>query len=131
VGTDLVQAIPLVGSAVLGHVLFGDFHLGLTVSLLVGALPGVYVGARLSSRAPDHVIRPALVLVLAASGAKLLGMSTSLLGLFVLVAAVVALAVVLRSRRRRPRQVRAAAITASASSGRQISTSGSHGSGWL
>src|ERR687887_1856138 len=44
VGTDLVQAIPLVGSAALGHVLFGDFRLDLTASLLLGSVPGVYLG---------------------------------------------------------------------------------------
>ena len=44
VGTDLVQAIPLVASAALGHLLFGDFELVLTGSLLVGSLPGVYLG---------------------------------------------------------------------------------------
>ncbi len=46
VGTDLVQAIPLVGSAAFGHILFGDFRLSLTASLLVGSIPGVYLGAR-------------------------------------------------------------------------------------
>jgi uncharacterized membrane protein YfcA len=80
VGTDLVQAIPLVGSAALGHILFGDFELGLTASLLIGALPAVYVGARCSSRAPDHVIRPVLVVVLALSALKLLGVGTEILG---------------------------------------------------
>ena len=40
VGTDLVQAVPLVAAAALGHILFGDFELGLTLSLLVGCLPG-------------------------------------------------------------------------------------------
>ena len=73
VGTDLVQAIPLVGAAALGHLLFGDFRLGITSSLLIGAIPGVYVGARVSSRAPDALIRPVLIVVLTASGAKLLG----------------------------------------------------------
>ena len=34
------------------HLLFGDFQLDLTASLLIGALPGVYVGAQLSSSAP-------------------------------------------------------------------------------
>jgi uncharacterized membrane protein YfcA len=29
VGTDLVQAVPLVASASLGHILFGDFTVGL------------------------------------------------------------------------------------------------------
>jgi uncharacterized membrane protein YfcA len=71
VGTDLVQAIPLVGSAALGHLLFGDVRLGLTASLLLGALPGVYVGARLSAKAPDKVVRPALFTVLFTSGLKL------------------------------------------------------------
>jgi hypothetical protein len=73
VGTDLVQAVPLVAAASLAHLLFGDFRLSLTVSILIGAIPGVYLGARLSSRAPDHWIRPALVVVLTASGLKLLG----------------------------------------------------------
>ena len=73
VGTDLVQAVPLVGSAALGHVLFGDFHLGLTASLLVGSLPGVYVGAKVSAMAPGMVVRRALALVLTASALKLLG----------------------------------------------------------
>jgi hypothetical protein len=72
VGTDLVQAVPLVASAALGHILFGDFQLSLTTSLLLGSAPGVYIGARASAKAPDHVIRPALVLVLVLSGLKLL-----------------------------------------------------------
>ncbi|HEX2040354.1 MAG TPA: sulfite exporter TauE/SafE family protein [Acidimicrobiales bacterium] len=71
VGTDLVQAIPLVGSAALGHLFFGDVRLALTASLLLGALPGVYVGARLSAHAPDRVVRPALFVVLLTSGLKL------------------------------------------------------------
>jgi uncharacterized protein len=72
VGTDLVQAVPLVTAAALGHILFGDFRLDLTASLLVGSIPGVYVGAKLSAWAPDAVIRPALLFVLLASGLKLL-----------------------------------------------------------
>src|SRR5438094_1644778 len=68
VGTDLVQAIPLVASAAFGHLLFGDFKLALTTSLLIGSIPGVYVGARVSSRAPAGIVRRALVFVLFASG---------------------------------------------------------------
>src|SRR5436190_391939 len=80
VGTDLVQAIPLVASAALGHILFGDFQLGLTSSLLIGSVPGVYLGARVSSQAPDRVIRPILVLVLTLSSLKLLKVSNAWLG---------------------------------------------------
>ena len=72
VGTDLVQAVPLVASAALGHLLFGDFRLNLTASLLIGCLPGVYLGARLSSRAPGGLVRRALALVLLASALKML-----------------------------------------------------------
>ncbi|HEX8861499.1 MAG TPA: sulfite exporter TauE/SafE family protein [Actinomycetes bacterium] len=91
VGTDLVQAIPLVGSAALGHVLFGDFKLDLTASLLAGCLPGVYAGAKVSSRARDGMIRPALAIILLASGLKLLDLGTPQLA--VVVTAVVLLAV--------------------------------------
>ena len=89
VGTDLVQAVPLVASAALGHVLFGDFKLALTVSILVGAIPGVFIGAQLSSRAPDHLIRPALIIVLLASSSKLLGASNLLAAIAVLAASAV------------------------------------------
>jgi uncharacterized membrane protein YfcA len=91
VGTDLVQAVPLVASAALGHILFGDFQMGLTTSLLIGSIPGVYLGARASAKAPDSVIRPALVCVLLLSGMKLLGASNEALGGVLVGAAVLAL----------------------------------------
>jgi len=84
VGTDLVQAVPLVASAALGHLLFGDFHLDVTFSLLLGAMPGVYLGARYSSIAPGGFVRRALSLVLVASGLKLLGVDTVTLGVLLL-----------------------------------------------
>jgi uncharacterized membrane protein YfcA len=71
VGTDLIQAIPLVGSAALGHLFFGEVHLGLAGALLLGALPGVFAGAQFSSRASGRVVRPALFVVLLSSGLKL------------------------------------------------------------
>lgn len=77
VGTDLVQAVPLVAAAAFGHFLFGDFRLDVTTSLLVGSIPGVILGAIASSRAPGGLIRRALALVLLASGLKLLGVTTT------------------------------------------------------
>jgi len=79
VGTDMVQAIPLVAAAALGHVLFGDVHLAVTASLLLGALPAVYVGARLSSQAPAALIRSILAGVLLASALALLQVTPLLL----------------------------------------------------
>ena len=89
VGTDLTQAIPLVGAAALGHVLFGQFDAAITISLLVGAIPGAFIGAQVSSRAPGGIIRRALAVLLLASGLRLLGLRTEL----VLLAAVAALVV--------------------------------------
>lgn len=100
VGTDLVQAVPLVASAALGHILFGDFQLGLTGSLLLGAIPGAYVGAQLSSRLPGALIRRALAFVLLASALKLLDVGTVETGL-VLVALVAAAPFVWMLLRRR------------------------------
>jgi len=93
VGTDLVQAIPLVGAAAIGHLIFGSLALGLTASVLVGAMPGVYVGAHVSARASDRYIRPVLVAVLAISALKLLNVPNgALLGASGI--AIVALAIV-------------------------------------
>ena len=93
VGTDLVQAVPLVASASVGHVLFGDFTMGLTGSILVGAIPGVWLGARVSSRTPGSLVRRALTLVMLASGTKLLGASTTMVIVIAVAALLVGVAV--------------------------------------
>jgi uncharacterized protein len=71
VGTDIVQAVPLVAAAALGHVLTGSFRLGLTAALLVGGIPGALIGARLSSGRATRIVRPVLMTLLFATGAKL------------------------------------------------------------
>jgi uncharacterized membrane protein YfcA len=91
VGTDLIQAIPLVGAATVSHAIFGHIDLGLTTSLLIGSLPGVYLGARVSSRAPDAIIRPALIVILLGSALKLLNVENAALGWTMLILVVVAL----------------------------------------
>jgi uncharacterized membrane protein YfcA len=108
VGTDLVQAIPLVGAAALGHAMLGDLRVDLAAAVLAGSVPGVLLGARLSSRAPANLIRAALVVVLVASGLKLLGLPN-----LVVVLAATALVLVgvgeaaARRRRRTARQLAA------------------------
>jgi uncharacterized membrane protein YfcA len=90
VGTDLLQAVPLVASAALGHILFGDFRLSLTTSLILGSVPGVWVGAQVSSRAPGGLVRRTLAFVLLASSLKLLDVSTPMTGLALAVVLLVA-----------------------------------------
>jgi uncharacterized protein len=94
VGTDLVQAVPLVASAAVGHILFGDFQMTLTASLLVGSIPGVWIGA------PGGLIRRALAFVLLASALKLLNVSTQQTGIILLLALVIAPIVWMVVRRR-------------------------------
>ncbi|MFN8025526.1 MAG: sulfite exporter TauE/SafE family protein [Acidimicrobiia bacterium] len=108
VGTDLVQAVPLVLAAAIGHLLWGEFEMGLTGSLLLGAVPGVIIGAHVSSKAPDAIIRPILVLVLVLSALKLLDVPNEALGA-VLVAALVAGAATWFATRRRSAATKAAA----------------------
>lgn len=76
VGTDLLQAVPLVAAAAIGHLIFGDFQMGVTASLLLGSVPGAWCGAHLSSRAPSGLVRRALAFVLLASSLKMLGVPT-------------------------------------------------------
>lgn len=72
VGTDLVQAVPLVMSAAISHAIFGDLDLAISLPLILGSVPGAFLGAQLSARLPGGVIRRALAFVLLASGLKLL-----------------------------------------------------------
>jgi uncharacterized membrane protein YfcA len=100
VGTDLVQAVPLVLAAAIGHIIWGEFEFGLTSSLLIGSVPGVIIGAHVSSRAPDAIIRPILVLVLALSALKLLDVPNEVLGAILLGAIIAALTTWFVKRRR-------------------------------
>ncbi|GAB3986855.1 sulfite exporter TauE/SafE family protein [Actinoallomurus acanthiterrae] len=88
VGTDLLQAVPLVWAAALGHILFGDFKLAVTLALLVGSIPGVFLGSLASSRAPGGIIRWVLAFVLLASALKMFNVGTTPMA-WALVAAVV------------------------------------------
>jgi len=80
VGTDLTQAVPLTAAAALGALAFGHVEFGLTAAVIIGSVPAVFVGSLLSSRAPDKYIRPAITLVIFASGLKYVGMGTTALG---------------------------------------------------
>ena len=102
VGTDLVQAVPLVAAAAIGHAFFGDLQLDIAAAVLVGSIPGVLIGARISSRAPAGLVRSALVVVLLASALKLLDVPNAVVG--VVSAAAIGTAIVLTvvARVRRP-----------------------------
>ncbi len=80
VGTDLTQAVPLTLAAALGALAFGHVEFGVTISLILGSVPAVFVGSMLSSTAPDRYIRPVITFVITASGLKYVGVGTTALG---------------------------------------------------
>ena len=80
VGTDLTQAVPLTLAAALGALAFGHISFAVTASIVVGSVPAVLVGALISSRAPDRLLRPVITFVIFASGLKYVGVGTTALG---------------------------------------------------
>lgn len=70
VGTDLAHAIPLTAVAGLGHLHMGNVDGQLLMSLLIGSLPGIWMGSHLSARVPEYVLRPVLASMLMLIGIK-------------------------------------------------------------
>lgn len=104
VGTDLVQAVPLTAAAALGASMFGNVQFALTASIAIGSIPAVFIGSLLSPRATDRILRPAISIVVLASGLRYLGLSTAPLAwtlLAVLVAAIGGYLVRIRPGRQR------------------------------
>ncbi|WNM24348.1 sulfite exporter TauE/SafE family protein [Demequina capsici] len=73
VGTDLVQAVPLVLAAAAGHLLFGDVDWSVAIPVILGSVPGAFIGAQISSRVGGAPVRRALAFVLLFSGLAMLG----------------------------------------------------------
>ena len=101
VGTDLVQAVPLVAAALLGHLVFGTVAFGVSAALLLGALPGVYLGAKATVRLPAGAVRSTLCVLLLGSALALWQVPTGLVAGCGAVFALGWVAAVLRTRRRR------------------------------
>ena len=72
VGTDIFQAFMLLASAAIGYLNAGTINWTLVMLLLIGSLPGVLIGSRLSKYIPDRFMRPILATVLVVSGWKLI-----------------------------------------------------------
>jgi uncharacterized membrane protein YfcA len=81
VGTDLVQAVPLVLSAAISHVLVTGVEWAVLVPLVVGGMPGTFLGARLANWVSQSVIRRGIVIVLSLTGLKLLGVPPEVVGI--------------------------------------------------
>ena len=72
VASDLAHAVPLTLVAGCAHWLFGTVNWQLLGSLLVGSLPGIYLGSHLVGRIPERVLRVLLAVTLCVAGTKLI-----------------------------------------------------------
>jgi uncharacterized membrane protein YfcA len=70
VGTDLAHAIPLTAVAGMGHLSLGHVDFGLLGSLLIGSLPGIWIGSHVGARIPEKILRPVLASILMIIGLK-------------------------------------------------------------
>ena len=81
VGTDLVQAIPLVLAAGISHVIVTGVDWAILIPLVLGGSPGTFLGARLAHRVSQSVVRRGITMVLALTGLSMLKVSPTVVGM--------------------------------------------------
>lgn len=81
VGTDLLQAIPLVVAAAIGHILITGVDWSVLIPLMIGGSLGTALGARLASLVNQSVIRRGIVMVLTLTGLGMLGVDPTWVGI--------------------------------------------------
>ena len=72
IGSDIAHAVPLTLVAGLGHASIGTVDYSLLGTLLIGSIPGIWIGSHLSSKVAEHWVRIALALILIFVGLKLI-----------------------------------------------------------
>ena len=71
IGSDIAHAVPLTMVAGLGHASLGTIDYSLLGTLLLGSIPGIYLGSHMSSRIAEHWVRIILAMILIYVGFKL------------------------------------------------------------
>ncbi|MCI3919568.1 sulfite exporter TauE/SafE family protein [Paenibacillus sp. TRM 82003] len=72
VGTDILHAFILVTAAGAIHAFFGNINYLLACNLLIGSVPGVVLGSRLSAKVPGKPLRTFMAVLILISGLKLI-----------------------------------------------------------
>jgi uncharacterized protein len=72
VGTDIAHAVPLTFVAGIGHASLGHVDWMLLGALLIGSVPGIWIGAKLTRRMPDKLVRSLLCVSLVIAGVKVI-----------------------------------------------------------
>jgi uncharacterized protein len=70
IGTDIAHAVPLTMIAGIGHMQLGNVDFVLLFSLLIGSIPAIHFGSKLSKRLPSHILQPILASILLIIGVK-------------------------------------------------------------
>jgi uncharacterized protein len=81
VGTDLLQAVPLVVAAAISHVIVSGVAWGVLLPLIAGGTPGTFLGARLAPRVSASLVRRGIVILLTLTGLALLGVPPVIVGI--------------------------------------------------
>jgi uncharacterized membrane protein YfcA len=81
VGTDLVQAVPLVLAAAVSHWIVTGVDFGVLIPLIIGGMPGTYLGSRLAQWVNEGYVKRGIVIVLTLSGLTLLEVPPEYVGL--------------------------------------------------
>jgi uncharacterized membrane protein YfcA len=119
VGTDVFHAAILLWAAAAAHIVSGNVDFGLAGTILLGSVPGVWIGSHWSVRVPADVLRATLAIVLIGAGLALLGKAgagvpVEALVPFPLLVVMLLMAVVWRDRRDRAERREAEPEAASA-----------------
>jgi uncharacterized membrane protein YfcA len=72
VGTDILHAFLLVTAAGAIHAMYGNINYALALNLLLGSVPGVILGSRLSAKVPGKPLRTFMAVIILISGLKLI-----------------------------------------------------------
>lgn len=72
VGTDIAHAVPLTLVAGIGYATLGHVDWTLLGSLLIGSIPGIWIGSQLTRKMPERLVRTLLCLSLVAAGLKVI-----------------------------------------------------------
>ncbi len=72
VGTDIAHAVPLTLVAGIGHATLGHVDWAMLATLLIGSIPGIWIGAQLTRRMPERLVRGLLCASLLGAGLKVI-----------------------------------------------------------
>jgi uncharacterized protein len=119
VGTDIFHAAILLWAAAAAHLVAGNVDFALAGNILIGSIPGVWIGSNLTLRVGNSVLRTTLALVLIGAGLALLskaglGIPSFVIAAFPAAIALMVVNVLLRERRERRERLRAEAEAAAA-----------------